>query len=105
MESFFSGIPTPTMGPPPPNAELLLLGPGPFVPVGLVLMPLFENPEPLFGDPKPLPDEPMPELPIPLDPFEPLFEKPKPELPPLLGLFAEPFPTPFADPFGDPLAA
>ena len=78
---------------------LLLLPPGPFVPVGVVPTP------PLLGDPKPPPLEPKPPPDEPNPPLGPLpvllFENPKVELPPD-GVAAVPFGEPFVDPVDDP---
>ena len=107
-------MPTPTIGPALPKVLplLVLLAPGPFVPLGFAPRPPLEGVEPLFENPKPLlPLDPIPllePLPKPLDPVAvplfPLFEKPKLELPLLLvplpfDPFAAPFDVPFAGPF------
>jgi hypothetical protein len=94
------------MGPALPNVDplLLVLAPGPFVPVGVPpTPPLLEDPIPL-GDPKLLPDEPklLPDEPKPL--LEPLLEDPKLELPPnpLCEPLEDPFDNPVEDPVEDP---
>src|SRR5262249_41352628 len=106
IETFFRGIPTPTIGGPPPKLLpfALLLAPGPFVPVGVTPTPPgVDTPVLLFENPKPLPDEPVPELPKPLGPlFEPLFEKPKLELPLFGVLFGMPVEAPLAAPSAAP---
>ena len=79
------------MGAALPKVELLLLllAPGPFVPVGVTPPPpVVGDPNPPLFNPKPLPEDPNP-LP---DPLLGPFEDPKLELPPEAG--ADPLDSP-----------